>query len=228
MVNRFWRWWRLPSWRAVALTAGSTVRLHLAQPVTAETLAKLREQELEGIGERRNEGYGRVVFNHPVQCNLVGLSTTPQVIPKEMALATRPGEKTAPELTREWRETLEDAMQTEARRWRKAKGLPYVALARWLDANRHRDVAALIEELTLLGIADDDLKTLIRGPGYHAGEDEYGEREQQNRFDEIQGLSLVKELLRKLYDQSQDFWPLGIEILADCVADFAGLKEETA
>jgi len=223
VVDGFNVQWRLPAWRAMALTAGSTVRLHLAQPVTAETLAKFHEQELEGIGERRNEGYGRVVFNHPVQCNLAGLSGTLQSLPKEMALATQPGKKTVPELTREWRKTLEDAIQTEARRWRKAKGLPYVALARWLDANRYRDVAALIEELTLLGIADEKLKTLIRGPGYRTGEDEYGEREQQNRFDEIQGLSLVKELLRKLYDKSQDFWPLGIEILADYVADFAGL-----
>lgn len=54
----------LPRWRDKALVAGSTARLVFAdgKRPSDEVLKDIEEQ---GIGLRRSEGYGRVIFNHP-------------------------------------------------------------------------------------------------------------------------------------------------------------------
>ncbi|PDW01975.1 type III-B CRISPR module-associated Cmr3 family protein [Candidatus Viridilinea mediisalina] len=49
-----------PLAQSYSLAAGSTVSFTLAQAVDAATLARL---EAQGIGERRTEGFGRIVFN---------------------------------------------------------------------------------------------------------------------------------------------------------------------
>ena len=56
----------LPRYRDYAIQAGSSVRLRLEgrQDDIKQCLAYL---ELRGIGLRRNEGFGKVAFNHPLQ-----------------------------------------------------------------------------------------------------------------------------------------------------------------
>ena len=57
----------LPRWRDVALRAGSAVRLEIAEAIDLpELLKRLGDVERRGLGLRRNEGLGRVVFNHPL------------------------------------------------------------------------------------------------------------------------------------------------------------------
>jgi CRISPR-associated protein Csx10 len=56
----------LPRARDVALAAGSSVRLvftGVTQPALVDHLAAI---EMAGIGLRRDEGFGRVAFNHPI------------------------------------------------------------------------------------------------------------------------------------------------------------------
>ena len=52
----------MPKWRDTALAKGSSVRLELND--TGGLAQSLAEVERIGIGLRRNEGFGRVVFNH--------------------------------------------------------------------------------------------------------------------------------------------------------------------
>lgn len=54
----------LPRWRDKALIAGSTARLVFVNGKRPPTNV-LKRLETEGIGLRRGEGYGRVIFNHP-------------------------------------------------------------------------------------------------------------------------------------------------------------------
>lgn len=56
----------LPKARDTVLAAGSTVHLHFAGIDPAVLQKALETVEVHGIGLRRNEGFGRVVFNHPV------------------------------------------------------------------------------------------------------------------------------------------------------------------
>jgi len=59
-VGGFNRKWGLPLPQALAFEMGSVLVLKLAQPVSADRLRALEES---GIGERRTDGFGRLVFN---------------------------------------------------------------------------------------------------------------------------------------------------------------------
>lgn len=63
----------LPRWRDIALKAGSIIGFKLkgADAIVLRTLQdKLRDIEVDGIGLRRNEGFGKVAFNHPLCTNI--------------------------------------------------------------------------------------------------------------------------------------------------------------
>jgi len=58
----------LPKWQAKAIAAGSTVSFKIKNTSlnTAKLFDHLARLENEGIGLRKAEGFGQVVFNHPV------------------------------------------------------------------------------------------------------------------------------------------------------------------
>ena len=87
----------LPRFRDVALTAGSTVGLRFDGPPPANLGVTLTKLEFEGIGLRREEGYGQVVFNHPLYDNLGALAANRVRIPN--ALQPSPGGKPLPLVT---------------------------------------------------------------------------------------------------------------------------------
>ena len=217
---------RLPRWRDVALAAGSSVRLQLAEPLTVELRKKLAEVEREGIGLRRNEGYGQVAFDHPVYKNCAGLTTGTQItIHDEVSQDAKPG-TTLTTFKRKWEKALAESEQNKEKQWRQCRGTPFLALARWLDAHRHEDIAWLLVEMEELGTPDNSLIDLIRSQGKESDEDEYGDREKASRLTGT-GFKLVKDLLKQLQEQEgdRDDRSLGIRMLADRLADVAGQKE---
>lgn len=67
IVDGFNAYLGLPKWRDIAICAGSTIGFRIGEPCDGDDLLKnLEELEKKGIGIRREEGFGRVVFNHPV------------------------------------------------------------------------------------------------------------------------------------------------------------------
>lgn len=56
----------LPRFREMALAAGSAVGLRFMDAPPPDFQNVLAQLECEGIGLRREEGYGQVVFNHPI------------------------------------------------------------------------------------------------------------------------------------------------------------------
>ncbi len=101
----------LPRWRDVALTAGSSFGL---LPVGGEDAAAVRNAltraELEGIGARRHEGFGWVLFNHPLIHNCRDVE--PAIVPLPPALAPVTGGREHPQWQdkdlAEWRSKLDD------------------------------------------------------------------------------------------------------------------------
>lgn len=67
-VGGYNRAWRLPLQQAIALKAGSVIAFAPTSPLSAAAVAKL---EREGLGERRVEGFGRVVFDWQLEEELV-------------------------------------------------------------------------------------------------------------------------------------------------------------
>ncbi len=79
----------LPRWRDRALRAGSAVGFTRAPGADLPTLqARLKEIEAAGIGLRRHEGFGQVVFNHPLYvAGGAGMKDTAVAVPDALRLA---------------------------------------------------------------------------------------------------------------------------------------------
>ncbi|MCL6451978.1 MAG: hypothetical protein K6T75_11850, partial [Acetobacteraceae bacterium] len=67
MLDSFNNYLGLPRFREVALVAGSTARIIIEGGIEKmDVLRALKTIEEKGLGLRRDEGFGRVAFNHPL------------------------------------------------------------------------------------------------------------------------------------------------------------------
>ncbi len=67
IVDGFNSYLGLPKWRDYSITSGSSVGFKIKNPENIEKLLKNMEKlEKEGIGLRREQGFGKIAFNHPV------------------------------------------------------------------------------------------------------------------------------------------------------------------
>ena len=213
LVDGFNNKLRLPRWRDVALTAGSTVRLNILEVPKKDLLKRI---EREGIGLRKSEGYGRVAFNHPIyNINNIGLTDAPVKIPPELALGTdtEPIESTRTKFQERWNESL------DTQPWKQCEKARFLGLARWLDAHRRESIGELLEAIETLGEPDE---LLIERLG---GAEERGDREIANPLTEEKGFTLVKKLLKQLQDKDEAHRPLGVRMLADRLVKAAGKEE---
>jgi CRISPR-associated protein Csx10 len=207
---------RLPRWRDVALAAGSTVRLRIKETPKGGLLNALARIEREGIGLRKNEGYGQVAFNHPIHDDCVGLTQTRVGIPSKVDLAEREktDESARTAFQRDWEKDLDDQP------WGRCEKARFLGLARWLDTRCHEDIGELLKEMEALGEPDEQLIERI------GGKKEYGDREIANPLTREEGFGLVKKLLKRLQEEDEAHRPLGVRMLADRLAEAAGGKEE--
>ena len=224
----------LPRWRDTALVAGSVVWFTLGEPPDdwAERMKKL---ERDGIGLRRNEGFGRVAFNHPVYDQRDKLTESNIPLDRAMRLGSRPR---TDKFAKQWEETLDGLLPA------KVDGR-FTVIARWLHTNSNTPPAQLIEHLgfrsvkqggnikcekiehpenrpkdKILGEPNEELIESI-------GESEYGARGKDNFFlgDGKEVTHKICEALLKLSEKDKQYYRRGIEILADRIAALAGDKE---
>jgi CRISPR-associated protein Csx10 len=136
----------LPRWRDKALVAGSTARLVFAngKRPSEKTLKDIEEQ---GIGLRRGEGFGRVIFNHPAHTGQwTGFAEAISIQSLGVSKARDNGN-----FTQKWKDIVQSALQEN--------GLTsdYVnqAIARQLIEMRGSDPKTLIEKLTAQSSPND-------------------------------------------------------------------------
>jgi CRISPR-associated protein Csx10 len=78
----------LPRWRDTAVKAGSTVTFHLPEGEAGAAIRTMLQMwEMDGIGLRRHEGFGRIAVNHPA-FTLDGFAESPDATPIPAALLT--------------------------------------------------------------------------------------------------------------------------------------------
>lgn len=134
---------RLPRWRDIALLAGSGARVTVnkagldaieerwkgAGKLGAGALAwHLEQVEQAGVGLRRNEGFGRLAFNHPLSLaqpleGVLGVSV-PSGLRRAVGIHPLQGEET---FRREWAKRLDEAEQSQE--WKKI-GKEFAPIAR--------------------------------------------------------------------------------------------------
>jgi CRISPR-associated protein Csx10 len=207
---------RLPRWRDMALAAGSTVRLRLLEPYTSELQDRLQEIEREGVGLRRNEGYGRVAFEHPLYDSDGGLSDARIEIPA--GLAEEAHLEGAKDETQEFRESWKKTLDGQT--WSQCRDARFLGLARWLDARQHDAVEELIETLKASGEPDELLIECV------GGTEERGDREIANPLTDEASFELVERMLQRLRDADAPDQQMGISMVAERLAEAAGKKEE--
>lgn len=197
----------LPTWRDIALASGSIVRLDLGEPLTQQQFTQLEILEREGIGLRRSEGFGRIMFGHP-------LTPPPFKVPRGLALDVDQPADTS--LHARW---LKSVNQQLGKHKDTLQGEHFVALARWLHTRCRDPLSETLAAMDMLGTPDMNLKDLIGGP------DEYGDRTKENRLAGQPGFKAVRKLLEKLQKESPECHEFGIRVLADALSSIAVVKE---
>jgi CRISPR-associated protein Csx10 len=209
----------LPRGRETALMAGSSVCIHLKNLSFDDWAVRMEKLELEGIGIRRNEGFGRIAFNHPVYEHRQSLSQSAIGIGDEMRLSN----VLSPDMfMQEWDEELRKTLPQV--RCRDAR---FQALVRRMHANSDISPQKWIDQLASLG--DNEMafgqpdKDLIAA----IGEKEYGKRSKDNFFikdgkGDVEAICIALEWL-KVQDSKQ--WRGGIERLAEWIAAMATEKQ---
>lgn len=195
----------LPRWRDTALSAGSVVRFCLTNPPD-DWKDRMGRLESEGIGMRRNEGYGRIAFNHPVYSQREGLTEIAIRLEGAMRPKSRPDKDM---FIRHWEEKLEEHLPSG-----KSLDPRFAALARWLHVHRDESPGALIGLLSTIGQPDSALIEAI------GGSEEYGSRSKDNFF-QTEGKPIVEAIgraLEWLQSEKRQDWPRGIDRLADWLA----------
>ena len=221
----------LPRWRDLALVAGSVAYIRRKEGADwpDDWQSRLARAERDGIGLRRNEGFGRIAFNHPLYQLDGSMQRSAIKLPDDMWLA--PGLE-GEDFEEKWCEILAGYTDQMVKL---CQGAPFGAVARLLHARRNQNPAKIKTRLKTLGTPDDKLVQTI-------GRDELGDRDKPNRLikqrerlepgeveaeeRQQEGLGLLYTLLGKLAGYDPIHWPTGIEILADWLAGLAAKGEE--
>lgn len=130
----------LPRWRDKALVAGSTARLVFANGKRPPSHV-LKRLETEGIGLRRGEGYGRVIFNHPTHTGQ--WSGFAEAISIQSSLGVSKARDNE-NFTHKWKDIVQSALRENGL----ISDSVNQAIARQLIEMRGSDPKTLIEKLT--------------------------------------------------------------------------------
>ena len=208
----------LPRWRDLALVAGSAVRFNLLDP-PADWRERLAQVEQTGLGLRRNEGFGRVAFNHPVytKCAHINDAYSDLAVPLRLSRANQTHAlANAQDFAEQWQKRLD-----ESGNWSVCKDARFAAVARWLHVTPSAPPAQLAQQLTELGQPDARSQAAIA---------DYGSRTKENKLqtNHRAGINHIKDLLEQLAQEDEANWPTGLSLLAERVADSVEEKGDLA
>jgi CRISPR-associated protein Csx10 len=210
----------LPHWRDRALAAGSMAVIKLSSP-PSDWRTRMAHLEAEGIGLRRNEGFGRIAFNHPVYEGCQNVTGSHIRLPREMHLGSTPSDEPIDrerQFVRNWEKRLkEDFTFTRCHDQR------FASVARMLHIHADESPKDLLDRLDKVGEPDTTLIEAIN---------EYGCRSKDNFFKKEgpgggkDGIETIKKALNRLMQQEDTLWLLGIQMLAERIAAAVDSKKE--
>ncbi|MGI8783255.1 MAG: RAMP superfamily CRISPR-associated protein [Acidobacteriota bacterium] len=212
IVDGFYSHLGLPRWRDVALKAGSAVGFKVKAGGGLRALCdKLERVERDGIGLRRNEGFGLVVFNHPVYSGCEKVGDTQFRLPPQLRLSD-PKKDSAADQLQTAVHRLKDTQRTYQSKSeefdKRFKIKEWRAVAGWL----HSRAGDPIDDLKS-GLNKFDFPTVITNH----------ERDKKGRLAEANGaMTYLKDRLDELgRSDNPVFQRLGVELLAGRIASSA-------
>lgn len=220
-VDGFFGHLGLPRYRDWALVAGSTVGIIFPQGAPSDLHLKLAELEREGIGLRREEGYGQVVFNHPIYADHGVLDGHWLELPEKLRpQSAGPAQADViADFARHWSKELK-RIEPEGKTWKLAN---LDVVARLLRHGAGDDLPALKSRLIDEFGQPANLLGKKRAAGISQQEKKIV-RETREAREEIgewlDALSGQKEM-KKHPNLAEQLQRLGVELLADRVAQGA-------
>ena len=139
----------LPKFRDLAVTAGSTIGVWVNGRDLSKTLEVLSGLETDGLGLRRNEGFGRVAFNHVVYDQML-LDKTVELTQISMPESWE-AELGYMELWEKVAKEVRFFEPSSTRALGKKEAVRGRELARWLYAQAHLPVEELMAKVAKLG-----------------------------------------------------------------------------
>lgn len=215
----------LPRSRDVAIVAGSSVRLTFSGIELSDLLKKLETAEAQGIGLRRDEGFGRVAFNHPVyeglanwKCSALGLSQ----VALEDASQSHPSTALI-QFALDWMKELDEKFN-EKRTSDSFKDERFEAVARLLHVSRRISSSAIKQDLQRLGKMEELLPEALKG----RDKKNFFESDGKNGMDETNVMldEMASMLRQRSLDHDSHAWRIGLQMLAARIAELAHLKAQ--
>jgi CRISPR-associated protein Csx10 len=213
----------LPRWRDQMLQAGSMAVAKFTSP-PQDWQTRVRNLETKGIGLRRNEGFGRIAFNHPVYEKCQRVTGSNIGLPEGMQLDSTSSDEF---IGRERR-----FVQWWEKKLRKDSGFQhcrdqrFTAVARMLHIHADKAPRDLKAQLASLGELPEKAIELVGGEG------EYGKRHtlkpEADQLANHPGIKLVDQMLTELekLEEYRRFWPLGVQMLAERIAAAVETEKE--
>lgn len=204
----------LPRARDIALVAGSSARLSFKGIEVNKLVECLEKVEARGIGLRRDEGFGRVAFNHPVYRQLQGIDS-PMLDLSPLKLAPATADASHPlvamlEFAQTWAQKLDkqsfDCFNDER----------FEAVARLLHAAQHTSVDAIKQDLEQMGKWEALPVTSLNGrdkPNFFETDGQRGMETIRKMLD-----ALANELKARQLEQNPQAWRRGLQLLTARIA----------
>jgi CRISPR-associated protein Csx10 len=212
-VDGFNAYLGLPKWRDVAIIAGSSIGFKIEHPEDKEAILKrLEKLEIEGIGIRKEEGFGKIAFNHPVYDKNEGVEMGIH-LPVEMRIKEK----------RKATVNFEDWWTSYAKeniiKNRKLFADPYWrAVSRWIRANSGESIEKInIDNFHTL---EEPLSTLINQRQALRDKKNFLEKDGKEGKDALK--KVLEDLTNKLQEEDENIREYmnfkAIETLADFIA----------
>jgi len=169
-IDSFYNHLGLPRWRDRGLVAGSAAGVQIEKHSLSEKeiWERLEKIELQGIGLRRNEGFGQTIINHPLYETLdktgvdINLKMTlPSAFVDEMKIAGNVVEQ-----ERAFKERLHSDLKEQIN-WNTFEKEEFAPVARMLRAEKHlglEHLMARFESLRKSHAASDELINVLGEP----------------------------------------------------------------
>lgn len=206
----------LPHWRDRAFAKGSSVVLQVPFDPRG-IIDQLAQLEVRGIGLRRDEGFGRVVFNHPCHLKMDMGSVAPVEIPAALVSTRSQAVGTRAEFIEAWQKHLNNNNHLRKDDF---KGKPqYRTLARRLVEKAPVDNEAAKQLIDSLGKPQPNQWPYDLSPDYLRN------RREDDRF-EARCTDQVKQLLDDLYQKYPEHWTCGAVMLAEAILNLTKPGQE--
>ena len=215
----------LPRSRDIAMTAGSCARVSFGNIELADLVEVLEKVENQGVGLRRDEGFGRVAFNHPVHDkNLANWEATAldlsQLVLEDKTQGSHPSTALIQFLL-DWMKKLDEEFKPGASKFNDER---FEAVARLLHVSRKTSASQLRREIQRVGEMAELLPEPLKG------------RDKNNFFktDGKSGIEIIDSLLNEMtallhqhtLGQDPQAWRMGLQMLAARIAEPARQKAQ--